>query len=244
MFVLDEADEMLSRGFKDQIYDIFRKLPADIQVTVVDRGQMSVWWWMNDLHSNCNPSPTKVILLSATLPMDVLEVTKKFMRDAIRILVKREELSLEGIRQFYIDVQKEVWGLMWSPNEYHQQILGFIVIWELGHHHGMIKNEYLKNKNGQNSYAPFLGEEEHMYSRNLDKECNASRCWLLPGLHVIQTGKWSRRQEWKLPTLCDLYETLTITQAVIFVNTRRKVDWLTEKLLSKDFTISAMVPFI
>lgn len=63
---------------------------------------------MNDLHSNCNPSPTKVILLSATLPMDVLEVTKKFMRDAIRILVKREELSLEGIRQFYIDVQKEV----------------------------------------------------------------------------------------------------------------------------------------
>lgn len=35
MFVLDEADEMLSRGFKDQIYDIFRKLPTDIQVTVV-----------------------------------------------------------------------------------------------------------------------------------------------------------------------------------------------------------------
>lgn len=43
--------------------------------------------------------------------MDVLEVTKKFMRDAIRILVKREELSLEGIRQFYVDVQKEVRGL-------------------------------------------------------------------------------------------------------------------------------------
>lgn len=146
MFVLDEADEMLSRGFKDQIYDIFRKLPADIQVTVVDRGQMSVWWWMNDLHSNCNPSPTKVILLSATLPMDVLEVTKKFMRDAIRILVKREELSLEGIRQFYIDVQKEVWGLMCSPNEYHQQILGLIVIWELGHHHGMIKKWIFKKQ--------------------------------------------------------------------------------------------------
>lgn len=34
MFVLDEADEMLSRGFKDQIYDIFRKLPADIQVYI------------------------------------------------------------------------------------------------------------------------------------------------------------------------------------------------------------------
>ena len=48
-------------------------------------------------------------------------------------------------------------------------------------------------------------------------------------------------QEWKLDTLCDLYETLTITQAVIFVNTRRKVDWLTEKMHGRDFTVSALV---
>lgn len=48
-------------------------------------------------------------------------------------------------------------------------------------------------------------------------------------------------QEWKLDTLCDLYETLTITQAVIFLNTRRKVDWLTEKMHSRDFTVSALV---
>ena len=80
MFVLDEADEMLSRGFKDQIYDVFRKLHSNIQV----------------------------ILLSATMPADVLEVTKKFMRDPIRILVKKEELTLEGIKQFYIQVEKEV----------------------------------------------------------------------------------------------------------------------------------------
>jgi len=46
-----------------------------------------------------------------------------------------------------------------------------------------------------------------------------------------------------LDTLCDLYETLTITQAVIFSNTRRKVDWLTEKMRSRDFTVSAMVSF-
>ena len=44
-----------------------------------------------------------------------------------------------------------------------------------------------------------------------------------------------------MDTLCDLYETLTITQAVIFVNTRRKVDWLMEKMHSRDFTVSAMV---
>ena len=34
MFVLDEADEMLSRGFKDQIYDVFRTLNESIQVGV------------------------------------------------------------------------------------------------------------------------------------------------------------------------------------------------------------------
>ena len=68
MIVLDEADEMLSRGFKDQIYEIFQKLNTSIQV----------------------------VLLSATMPADVLEVTKKFMRDPIPILVKKEELTLEG----------------------------------------------------------------------------------------------------------------------------------------------------
>lgn len=51
-------------------------------------------------------------------------------------------------------------------------------------------------------------------------------------------------QEWKLDTLCDLYETLTITQAVIFLNTRRKVDWLTEKMHARDFTVSALVRFL
>lgn len=63
------------------------------------------------------------------MPADVLEVTKKFMREPIRILVKKEELTLEGIRQFYINVEKEVslgfgssapsvrcqWTPGWSP---------------------------------------------------------------------------------------------------------------------------------
>jgi translation initiation factor 4A len=88
------------------------------------------------------------------MPAEVLEVTTKFMRDPIRILVKKEELTLEGIKQFYINVGRE---------------------------------------------------------------------------------------EWKLETLCDIYSTLTITQAVIFCNTRRKVDWLTQQMHAKDFTVSAMV---
>ncbi|XWS17619.1 hypothetical protein CRYUN_Cryun33cG0082700 [Craigia yunnanensis] len=66
MFVLDEADEMLSRGFKDQIYDIFQLLPPNIQVGV----------------------------FSAAMPPEALEITRKFMNKPVRILVKRDELPL------------------------------------------------------------------------------------------------------------------------------------------------------
>ena len=47
--------------------------------------------------------------MSATMPDDVLEVTSRFMRNPVRILVKKEELTLAGIRQYYIQVDKEVW---------------------------------------------------------------------------------------------------------------------------------------
>jgi len=124
LFILDEADEMLSRGFKDQIYDIFQALPPRVQVG----------------------------LFSATMPGEALEITERFMREPVRILVKRDELTLEGIKQFYISVERE---------------------------------------------------------------------------------------EWKLDTLCDLYDTLNITQAVIFCNTRRKVDYLTDKMRARDFTVSS-----
>jgi ATP-dependent RNA helicase len=123
--ILDEADEMLNRGFKVQIYDIYRFLPPT----------------------------TQVVLMSATLPPQVLEMTSKFMTTPIRILVKRDELSLEGIKQFYINVETE---------------------------------------------------------------------------------------QWKFDTLCDLYDTLTITQAVIFCNTKHKVEWLATQMRQKHFTVSAI----
>src|SRR5271163_2468274 len=71
MLVLDEADELLNRGFREQIYDVYRYLPPATQVVVV----------------------------SATLPYDVLDMTTKFMTDPVRILVKRDELTLEGLKQ-------------------------------------------------------------------------------------------------------------------------------------------------
>jgi len=125
ILVLDEADEMLNRGFKEQIYDVYRYLPPQ----------------------------TQVVLVSATLPHEVLEMTGKFMTEPIRVLVKRDELTLEGIKQFFVAVEKE---------------------------------------------------------------------------------------EWKFDTLCDLYDTLTVTQAVIFCNTKKKVDWLTEKMREANFTVASM----
>ena len=49
------------------------------------------------------------------------------------------------------------------------------------------------------------------------------------------------KEEWKLDTLCDLYDTVTVAQAVIFANTKRKVDWLTEQMRAREFTVSALV---
>tara|TARA_B100001059_G_C17803161_1_gene567480 strand:- start:62 stop:1195 length:1134 start_codon:yes stop_codon:yes gene_type:complete len=79
IMVLDEADDMLSSGFKDQIYNIFQHLNNDIQV----------------------------VLFSATLPNDILQLTSKFMRDPIHILVKKESVTLEGIKQYYVAVEND-----------------------------------------------------------------------------------------------------------------------------------------
>lgn len=54
------------------------------------------------------PETVQCAIFSATMPLEVLEVTDKFMRDPIRILVKRDELTLEGIKQFYIAIEREV----------------------------------------------------------------------------------------------------------------------------------------
>jgi translation initiation factor 4A len=125
MMILDEADEMLSRGFKEQIHHIFCYLPSTVQTC----------------------------LFSATMPLEILELTTRFMKSPLRILVKRDELTLEGIKQFFIAID---------------------------------------------------------------------------------------RDEWKLDTLCDLYETLSINQSIIYCNSRKRVDWLSEQMTSRDFSVSCI----
>ena len=125
IFVLDEADELLGTGFKTQIQEIFKFLPTDAQIA----------------------------LFSATMPKDILKLTKQFMWDPAVILVKEEELTLRGIKQYYVPLDKE---------------------------------------------------------------------------------------EWKLEVLMNLYMNLEINQAIIYCNTTKKVDELTQLLRDKEFTVSSI----
>jgi len=79
LVVLDEVDEMLSYGFKEQVYSIFQYFNDDIQVC----------------------------LFSATLPTDISVITDKLTRNPIKIFVKSEQLTLEGISQFYVAVEDD-----------------------------------------------------------------------------------------------------------------------------------------
>jgi len=79
MFVLDEADEMLSSGFKEQIYNIYQYLPDEVQVAI----------------------------FSATLPTETMQMTSKFMQSPITIKVKSEDLNLECIQQFYVSLSND-----------------------------------------------------------------------------------------------------------------------------------------
>ena len=80
ILVVDEADEMLSSGFTEQMYKIFQYTPNEIQVG----------------------------LFSATMPEDLQELTDKFLRHPIKILVKAEQLTLQGIAQYYINLDDDL----------------------------------------------------------------------------------------------------------------------------------------
>ena len=79
LIVLDEADEMLSSGFKEQVYNIFKYVNENIQVS----------------------------LFSATMPDDINSIISKIMRNPVKVCVKREQLTLEGISQFYIAIEDD-----------------------------------------------------------------------------------------------------------------------------------------
>jgi translation initiation factor 4A len=123
LFILDEADIMLNKGFQSQIIEIFKYVPKNTQVAIY----------------------------SATMPREILDVTKNFMENPVKILVKKEQLTLEGIKQFFIGMNKE---------------------------------------------------------------------------------------EDKVDTICDIYDTLKINQSIIYVSSKRKVEWLADYMRQNDFPVS------
>ncbi len=124
IFVLDEADEMLSRGFLESIKEVIRFIPVSCQIA----------------------------LFSATMPPEIIALTSKFINNPAKILVKKEELTLEGIRQYYIPMKRE----------------------------------------------------------------------------------------WKLEILLNLYKMMEITQAIIYCNSKKTVDYVSEELTKKGFVVSSM----
>lgn len=124
VLVFDEADQMLEDRFKEQVMCILRKgFPKEMQVA----------------------------LFSATMDEDVLFVANQLLQNPLRILIKPEEVPLDGIKQFFVELDKE---------------------------------------------------------------------------------------DWKYDVLCDLYQQLTINQALIYCNKRQRAEWLAEKMGSQGFPLS------
>lgn len=77
--ILDEADEMLDRGFREAMVEIFEFCPENVQVC----------------------------LFSATYTPDVLQIANQACRNPFRILVKKEDVTLSGIKQFYVHCDED-----------------------------------------------------------------------------------------------------------------------------------------
>lgn len=121
--ILDEADQMLEELFAEQIKAIL---------------------------NNKFPQSTRLALFSATMPQNVLEIAEMYLSNPIRILLPQDEVTLDGIKQYYVELERE---------------------------------------------------------------------------------------EWKLPVLLDLYQHVTVNQALIYVNKRQKAEWLAKQLASQGFTL-------
>jgi translation initiation factor 4A len=156
MFILDEADEMLSRGFKDAIVEINSDLPKNAQ-TILLRFLFLFFIPFHYSHikstlfhlSSASPPFTS----SATMPSESVTITTQILRNPVRILVPQDELTLDGLKQFYVAVERE---------------------------------------------------------------------------------------EQKMDVLLDIYESIQVSQCVMFCNTRRKVDFVTHCLRDQKYTVSCI----
>ncbi len=78
LFIVDEYDELLSGTFKDQFKEIVQKIP--------------------------NKKTMQMCMFSATMNDEVIKLASKILKDPVKILIKKEKMTLDGIRQTYIDI--------------------------------------------------------------------------------------------------------------------------------------------
>jgi len=101
ILVIDEADEMLSTCFKEQVYNIFQHLDTNIQVA----------------------------LFSATMPEDVKQLTSKFMRKPVKVFVDAKDLALKGLKQYHIALNDDREKYMTLKDLYSTITLGQTIIY-------------------------------------------------------------------------------------------------------------------
>lgn len=82
VLIMDEADQMLEDRFKEQV------------MCILEQGF---------------PKETQVALFSATMPIEVVEVANNLLRGPVRILVKPDDVPLDGIKQYYVALDREEW---------------------------------------------------------------------------------------------------------------------------------------
>jgi translation initiation factor 4A len=100
LLIVDEADEMLSRGFEDELKSIISSIPETSQIT----------------------------LFSATLSDAAIDITKAFLQNPIHILVEKEKLSLKGLHQYYIALENPRWKFDTITEIYENVDIGQTII--------------------------------------------------------------------------------------------------------------------
>jgi translation initiation factor 4A len=178
--IIDEADEMLSKGFKEQLYEIFQFIPKNCQVCV----------------------------FSATMPEQALEVTNKIMTDnVVRILVNPEEVTLDGIEQFYLGVDNETWKIETLCDLYERLKINMTIIFV----NSRRKAEHIKEKLEEQNFSVALlhGEMKHIEREKVMKSFRTGESRILLTTDIIARGidiqQVSVVINYDLPKLCETY---------------------------------------
>jgi translation initiation factor 4A len=154
IFVIDEADELLTRDFVVQTEKIISALPHTMQICI----------------------------FSATLPKDILELTEKFMTDPVMLLIKKDKLTLELVKQYFVDVDRDEYKYATIADLYNKLSINQCIIFV----NSVKQAEFLRDK---------LTEDNHVVDVIHSKLTNSQR---------IEIMKRFRKAEFRVLIATDL----------------------------------------